>query len=302
MRDLQLRPAMKSTPRRASRSAELVSTYLSRLGIEQAPPSVEGLFLIHRAHVERIPYETTWIHMGEQWDIDVDASMERVAAGGRGGYCFHLNGSLSRLLTLLGYDVSYHVGGVHGPEPTPADLTNHLVLVVSGLPSPDNPHGQWYVDAGLGDALHEPLPLRAGTYRQGPMTFVLEETPGGIGDWHFVHDPHGSFPGMNFRSAATTLDAFETMHRYLSTSPESGFVRTVTVQHRDRGGVTALRALTLTRRDDSGTSTTVVTDRDEWFALIEDDLLLRLDGVDDAARERLWASAVASHEARVSGD
>ena len=117
--------------------------------------------------------------MGEQWDIDADASMERVAAHGRGGYCYHLNGSLSRLLALLGYDVSYHVGGVHGPEQTADDLTNHLVLVVSGLASTDNPGGDWYVDVGLADALHEPLPLRAGTYRQGPMTFVLEETYGG---------------------------------------------------------------------------------------------------------------------------
>lgn len=302
MRDLQLPPPMNSTPRPQGRSAELVSSYLRRLGIEQQPPSVEGLFHIHRAHVERVPYETTWIHMGEQWDIDVDSSMERVAVRGRGGYCFHLNGSLARLLALLGYDVSHHVGGVHGPESTADDLTNHLVLIVSGLPSPDSPGGQWYVDAGLGDALYDPLPLRAGTYRQGPMTFVLEETPGGIADWHFIHDPLGSFVGMNFRSSVTNLDAFENRHRRLSTSPESGFVRTVTVQRRDRSGVTALRALTLTRRHQNGTSATVVTDRDEWFTLLADEFLLTLDNVDDSSRDRLWASAVASHNTRVSTD
>ncbi len=302
MWDLQWPATMRSTPRLQGPSAELVSNYLRRLGIEHEPPSVEGLFHIHRAHVERVPYETTWLHMGEQWDIDVDSSIERVAVGGRGGYCFHLNGSLARLLALLGYDVSHHVGGVHGPEPSADDLTNHLVLVVSGLPSADNPSGQWYVDAGLGDALRDPLPLRAGTYRQGPMTFVLEETPGGIADWHFIHDPLGAFAGMNFRSSVTELDAFENMHRHLSTSPESGFVRTVTVQRRDRAGVTALRALTLTRRDENGTATSIVTDRNEWFTLLADEFLLTLDGVDDSARDRLWASAVASHDTRVSTD
>ena len=288
---------MNSTPRPELRSSQIVDAYLRRLGEPTEPPSVEALFRIHRAHVERVPYETTWIHLGERWGIDVDSSMERVALHGRGGYCFHLNGSLSRLLQLLGYDVSRHVGGVHGPEQSSADLTNHLVLVVSALPTADNPGGDWYVDVGLGDALHEPLPLLAGTYSQGPMTFVLEETPGGIGDWHFVHDPQGSFVGMNFRSSVTDLGAFEDRHRHLSTSPESGFVRTVTAQRRQQHGVTALRALTFTARDRNGTSTRIVTEREEWFELLADEFLLRLGGVGGDARDRLWASARAAHDA-----
>jgi N-hydroxyarylamine O-acetyltransferase len=293
-----LPPVMTSTPRPEGRSAELLSAYLERLGIDEEPPSVEALFRIFRAHVERVPYETTWLHMGEQWDIDADSSMERVALRGRGGYCYHLNGSLSRLLALLGYEVAYHVGGVHGPEPSADDLTNHLVLVVSGLPSAENPGGDWYVDAGLGDALYEPLPLRAGTYHQDPNTFVLEETPGGIADWHFVHDPQGTFVGMNFRAPSTSLDVFQNRHQHLSTSPESGFVRTVTVQRRHPDGLSALRALTFTARNSTGTTTRLVTDRHEWFALIADEFLLDLDNADESARDRLWASACASHAAR----
>ena len=280
----------------------LIDAYLRRLGVEAEPPSVEALFRIHRAHVERVPYETTWIHVGERWDIDVKKSAERIAFHGRGGYCFHLNGALSRLLAMLGYDVSHHIGGVHTADPSSNDLTNHLVLVVGGLRSTDNPGGDWYVDAGLGDALHEPLPLLAGTYTQGPMTFELEETPGGIGDWHFVHDRLGSFAGMNFRAQVATLDAFEERHRHLSTSPDSGFVRTVTVQHRLPDGVRALRALTLTTRDHDGTTTRIVTDRDDWFALLADEFRLTLDGVDAAGRDRLWAGARASHDMWVSND
>jgi N-hydroxyarylamine O-acetyltransferase len=286
-----------NTAPRSQNSSHVVDAYLNRLGEVVEPPSVDGLFRLHRAHVERIPYETTWIHMGERWDIDDGSSMERIAFGGRGGYCFHLNGSLARLLASLGYHVSHHIGGVHGPEPSAEDLTNHLVLVVGGLPTIDNPDGDWYVDVGLGDALHDPLPLLAGTYRQGPMTFVLEQTPNGIADWHFVHDPQGSFTGMNFHASVTHLEAFDARHRRLSTSPESGFVRTVTAQRRTGNGVVALRALTLTERSHHGTSTRYVTKRDEWFALLADEFLLPLDGVDGAARDRLWASACASHEA-----
>jgi arylamine N-acetyltransferase len=277
-------------------SNELKDAYLSRLGLDAEPPSVDALFRIHRAHVDRVPYETTWIPLGEKWDINSDSAMERIARGGRGGYCFHLNGSLARLLEALGYEVSRHIGGVHGPVPNADTLTNHLVLLVGGLPSDVNPSGNWYVDAGLGDALCEPLPLRAGTYEQHPMTFVLEETPGGIGDWHFAHDPLGSFPGMNFRSAVAILDEFETMHRHLSTSPDSGFVKTVTAQRRRHDSVYAIRALTRTQRDASGTTTSLVTDRTDWFDLLADEFFLTFDGVETDAKDRLWASARAAHE------
>ena len=128
---------------------------------------------------------------------------------------------------------------VHGPEPAENDLTNHLVLLVAGLPTDDNPAGDWYVDAGLGDALHEPLPLQAGTYKQAPMTFRLDETPAGLGDWHFAHDPQGSFSGMSFRSAVATMDQFAPRHEVLSTSPDSGFVKTVTVERRQQDRVSA---------------------------------------------------------------
>ena len=255
-----------------------------------------ALFRIHRAHVDRVPYETTWIHLGEQWRVDTDAAVDRIPRGGRGGYCFHLNGSMARLLSTLGYAVSLHIGGVHGPEPGEHDMTNHLVLLVDDLPTAENPTGTWYVDAGLGDALYEPLPLRAGTYHQNPMTFVLTETPGGVGDWHFAHDPAGSFPGMNFRSAVATIDDFAPRHEVLSTSPDSGFVRTVTAQRRQHDRVSALRALTLKTVDTGGAHTTYVTDRDDWFALLADEFYLPLDGVDIAAKDRLWKSASASHE------
>ncbi|MEO8264206.1 MAG: arylamine N-acetyltransferase [Ilumatobacteraceae bacterium] len=277
--------------------ATVISAYLRRLGVEAEPPSVEALHRIHRAHVDRVPYETTWIHLGERWSIDTDSAMERIALGGRGGYCFHLNGSLARLLTRLGYEVSLHVGGVHGSEPHIDDMTNHLVLTVGGLPTADNPAGIWYVDAGLGDALYEPLPLRAGRYRQAPMTFAVEETPGGIGEWHFTHDPEGSFVGMNFGSRPATVDEFAARHERLSTSPDSSFVRNVTAQRRRRDDVTWIRALTYARRDSAGVTTNYVTSRDEWFALLADEFFLPLDGVDPAAKDRLWTSARSAHEA-----
>ena len=140
--------------------AELQAAYLGRLGLEPEPPSVDALQRLHRRQVERVPYETMWIHAGEGWGIEPVDSVARVALDRRGGYCFHLNGAFAELLTSLGYAVTRHVGGVHGPDgPDAAELTNHLVLTVSDLPTDENPSGAWYVDAGLGDALYEAVPL-----------------------------------------------------------------------------------------------------------------------------------------------
>jgi len=279
---------------------ELRGAYLRRLGVELRPPSVDALFELHRAQVEHVPYETLWIHLGERWGIEVSDTVRRVALEGRGGYCFHLNGAFSELLTALGYQVTRHVGGVHGPDGPDEDaLTNHLVLTVAGLPSDDNSSGIWYVDVGLGDALHEPLPLRAGTYVQGPFTLSLEETPGGVGDWHLTHDPAGSFSGMAWRSAPADIDAFRQRHEWLSTSPESGFVKLVCAQRRDVNGVDILRGLTVTRVGGIGGPHDIESKR-EFVEVLGDTFRLGLGAADPAALDALWATLRVSHEAWVS--
>ena len=272
------------------------SAYLARLGLEAEPPSAEALVRLHARHVERVPYETAWIHAGEGWDVDSLASTRRVAFEGRGGYCFHLNGAFSELLWSLGYDVTRHVGGVHGPDgPDEGALTNHLVLTVSGLPTDDNESGDWYVDAGLGDALHEPVPLRPATFEQGPFALSLEPTDDGVGDWHLTHDPKGTFRGMSWRMSAATMDDFAERNRVLSTSPESGFVRICTVQRRDATGVDIMRGLTLSRVGEGSAPDEPLTDRADWFGALADVFELRLDSVPVETLDRLWERCLGAH-------
>jgi arylamine N-acetyltransferase len=274
-----------------------VDDYLARLGLEREPPSVEALFRLHRAHVERVPYETLWIQLGQVWGVSPAESVARIANQRRGGYCFHLNGALCELLLSLGFTVSRHVGGVHGPAgPSADEMSNHLVLSVSGLPTTSTPNGVWYVDAGLGDALHEPLPLVAGVYEQGPFRLGLEETSDGVGDWHLSHDPSGSFTGMSWTTEPATMDAFAERHVSLSTAPESGFVRFLTVQRRDADGVDILRGLTLRRLGRGATHSTLGT-KAELFDALTDLFGLDLSLADPAALQAMWDRSHAAHEA-----
>jgi N-hydroxyarylamine O-acetyltransferase len=273
-----------------------VSAYLRRIRVKiDGPPSVESLRLLHRAHVERVPYECLEIWLGRPTTVDPVESAARIISG-RGGYCFHLNGAFSLLLEALGYQVTRHFGGPqHGPgDPAGAD-GGHLSLTVSGLPSEDNPGGGWMVDQGLGDGFHEPLPLVEGVYRQGPFSYGLRPSQAEPGGWRFDHDPRGTFLGLDFRAERAEMSAFTAMHEHLSTSPESGFVRVATVQRRDAGGVDILRGLVLTRLGDGEHALTVETERD-YFEILADVFALPLDDVGPAERAKLWQRLRTTHE------
>jgi arylamine N-acetyltransferase len=172
-------------------------------------------------------------------------------------------------------------------------MTNHLVLTVNGLPTDENPEGTWYVDAGLGDALHEPIPLIPGAYQQGPFHLVLDETPGEVGDWNLTHDPKGGFPGMAWRNAPTGIEAFSARNEWLSTSPESGFVRVLTVQRRDATGVDVLRGLTLLRIGE-GASTQTLETRAELIEVL-DGFGFDTSTFDDEALDALWTKVHRAH-------
>ena len=188
----------------------MLDGYLRRLGLEDlagSPPSVTGLRRLHRAHAELVPYECLEIWLGRPTTVDPAESVRRIL-GGRGGYCFHLNGAFSALLMALGYRVTRHVGGVQTRPGQPAGVTgNHLALTVEL-------DGPWLVDLGMGDGLHEPLPLVAGSYVQGPFRYRLRPSEAVAGGWRFDHDARGTFVRMDFDPASTTMSAFSAMHHY----------------------------------------------------------------------------------------
>ncbi|ONI83383.1 arylamine N-acetyltransferase [Saccharothrix sp. ALI-22-I] len=271
-----------------------VHAFLRRLGLTSAErPSTEALTRLHQAFVERVPYETVEIQLGRMTSLDPHDSVARVLAG-RGGYCFHLNAAFAELLHALGYHVTRHPGGVQMTEDdTPGITRNHLVLTVRDLPDSDD---AWLVDAGLGDGLHSPLPLREGTYQQGPFTFGLRPSVVAPGGWRLTHDVRGSFLAMDFAPQSVTLDHFADRHVDLSTSPESGFVRTFGALRADGKGWDVLRALTLSRIEET-TTKTLLDDPSDWFAALADVYGLVLPPED---RDHLWRKAVSQHEAHLA--
>lgn len=271
-----------------------VRGYLVRLGLGDisGPPSTELLFALHRAHLERVSYEAIHAQFADPVGIDPAASVARITAG-RGGYCYHLNGAFAALLEHFGFPVVRHRAGVQPRfEDPPGVLGNHMTLTV-------HTEGRdWLVDVGLGDGFHEPLPLRQGVYDQGPFSYALVPSDVVPNGWRFTHDRRGAFPRMDFAREPVTLDVFAEKHVWLSTSPESSFVRTCVALRRDVKGVDNLTGCVLGRVDASGETVTTLTTASDWFAALADVFDLPLTDLGPERRDTLWAKVHAAHVLR----
>lgn len=272
---------------------DLACAYLDLLGLEVARGEVDAdaLRALQSAHVARVPYETLDIVRGCPPGIDPIDSVRRVL-GGRGGYCYQLNGAYSSLLAWLGVDVTRHLAGVHGgrvQEP-PGPDGNHLGLIVR-MPGGET----WLTDVGLGDGPAEPLALVEGEHLQRGFRYRLGPSPFGDGIWRFEHDPGGGFAGFDVSTSVATIEDFSAMHAFLST--RSSFATTVTIQRRAGARLEILRGCMYTERSTEGAHTTEVRGAGEWWGLVLDHFGLAYGDLTFDERSSLWRRVLREHEA-----
>jgi N-hydroxyarylamine O-acetyltransferase len=281
-----------TAPSPASTSAH---AHLARLGLEpDLAPTLDNLRRLHRAHAEQVPYENLGIMLGRPPSTDPAASLERVATTGRAGYCFHQNGAFEVLLRELGYAVERRHGRVWtDPADSEAPVLDHLVLLVSGLPTDDNPGGLWWPDLGLGEGFLDPLPMLIGTYVDGPLTFSIDEVRDD--GWRFTNDPTGSFTGLQVRSLPVGDEEVAAAHARLSTPPEGAFTGVLVVQRRDPVAKHTVRGCVSTRVDRDGSHHADLTSYDAWRDALGD-IGLPLDDIDGAELHGLWERMWARHQ------
>jgi N-hydroxyarylamine O-acetyltransferase len=148
--------------------------YLQRIGAARpTAPTPEALRDLHARHQLAVPFENLSIHLGEPIVLDEDSLFDKIVRRGRGGFCYELNGAFGRLLTDLGFTVTYLAAGVFGEGGAVSPLFDHMVLGVDA-------GGPWLADVGFGD--HSLYPLRldeAGPQLDPQGTFQVSRTPEG---------------------------------------------------------------------------------------------------------------------------
>ncbi len=286
---VHLSPASGTSPGTGARDAA-VGRYLSRLGFTAPPPATAaGLAELQRRHLDAVPYENLAIMLGRPDPSDPGQALERVAAGGNAGYCFHQNGAFELVLRALGFTVERRSGHVWGRE---IPRLNHLVLLVTigGR--------AWWPDLGLGDALREPAEVTAGPIRQGP--FRYEITQAGPGGWSFRHDPAAnSFPGLDVSATGPSDAEVADAHRELSTPPDGRFTKVLVAMRRDDAGAEVLRGIRYQRAGERPFTRDLVSYGD-WAAALRS-LGVSLAGAAGAELRALHARMLAAHAEHFAG-
>jgi N-hydroxyarylamine O-acetyltransferase len=258
--------------------------YLDRIGYGgPVGTTLDCLAGIHRHQALAVPYENIDVQLKVMVSQDPAALHDKLVRRRRGGWCYELNGVLQQALTEVGFDVRRVAGGVHRHERGAAAVGNHLVLLV-------RLDRLYIADIGLGDGLRDPIPLAAGTYRQGPLEFRLERLDDGY--WRFWNHEGGDPVAVDFREDPADESLLEAQCHRLQTSPESGFVQNLAVQQMTEAGLVTLTGRVLAHRTPTETTKRELASVEELEAALDEEF-----GIRGVSLAPAWPSIVAPHEA-----
>lgn len=153
------------------------SDYLTRIGHDGAlQPDLATLTALHRAHVDKIPFEGLDPLLGRPVELDAASIQDKLLDRGRGGYCFEQNALFKAALETIGFKVTGLGARVRwmAPPESPLGPKTHMLLKV------DLADGPYLADVGFGACLLDsPLRLITDVEQRTAMgTYRLTEADG----------------------------------------------------------------------------------------------------------------------------
>lgn len=148
----------------------VIDDYLARIGFNgELSNSIECLTQIMRCQLYTIPFENLDVQAGKIVSLVPEDIVNKIVYGGRGGYCYEVNGLFTMALTAIGFD--YKIIGARPmfyPQRRPK---THMVLLVTVN------NEQWLCDTGFGSfGLRAPIGLHHANEAivQDNETFLLK--------------------------------------------------------------------------------------------------------------------------------
>ena len=206
-----------------------------------------------------VPFENLDIHQGNKIFLDEDRFYEKIVIGGRGGFCYELNGLFCWLLRSLGFTVSMNSARVY--MPTKEMFTpefDHMVLLV-------DLEKTYLVDVGFGESFRKPIFLPdgksediSGSYRLRPFasdqdTNILQKKENN--DWQSVY---------SFTKHPRRLSDFKEMNDFNQSAPESHFTQKTICSIATKSGRVSLSDDFLTITDGSSKIKTKVISQEDF--------------------------------------
>jgi len=200
-----------------------VSAYLDRIEYRGSLiPDYETFEALHVAHATHIPFENLDILLGRQISIDVAAIEAKLVGARRGGYCFEQNTLFAAVLRELGFEVTALAARVRKRQTGLLPRTHMCLCVRIGSV-------RWIADVGFGgEGLLMPLPMNGETVQQYLWKYRLAQEPDGV--WVLQSAGNGWNDLYAFTLEPQHDVDFMMANYYVSTYPQSPFVRTLTVQ------------------------------------------------------------------------
>ena len=243
--------------------------YLRRIGLRGAcEPTLETLRALHLAHATHIPFENLDILLGRPIRIDLDSLQAKLVGARRGGYCFEQNTLFGAVLREIGFPVTLLAARVRFGTTRILPRT-HMVLKV------ECEGADWLADVGFGAAgiLH---PIRFGDpreCRQFAWTYRLVRS---AGQWVLQSLRERAWSDLYAFTLEPQLAVdFEVANHYVSTHPQSRFVRALTVQQVTPEERKTLVDRELTIERSGGTDRRELSDDGELFSLLLDSFGIR---------------------------
>jgi N-hydroxyarylamine O-acetyltransferase len=245
-------------------------------------PDAQTLSAIHKAQALSVPYEAIDVLAGLTPDHSIEAIFDKIVRRRRGGWCYEANGLLGWALQQVGFEVQRAVAGVYRKDKGDSTLGNHVVLLVK--------LDQTYLaDLGLGDALREPMVLRAGEHIQGALTFRLEKLSDRY--WRFHNHALGNPTSFDFSDVPADENLLTAKASELRVDPESFFVQSFEcIAMRENSSVAILgRVLRFT--SSAGVTKQLIASPEHMEQILA--LYFGIEGVDVQA---LWPKILERHE------
>jgi len=202
-----------------------LDSYFARIGYDgPRDPTLEVLKAIVIAHTDTVTFENLNPFLGLPVKLDLASLQAKVVHGGRGGYCFELNGLLFAVLRAMGYRVTGLGGRViwNQPVETVSPRTHKILRV-------DMDDGVRLVDVGLGGmTLTGVLDMVPDVVQATPReSFRLVEEGGDWAGWLRVEARiHGEWRATcRFDQTLQRPIDYEVANHYTSTSPASHFTQ-----------------------------------------------------------------------------